>query len=201
MPEIIRPVDLEEDRPVLTELLSRNLGPNAAGPRFDWLYLQNPHGSARAWVAIEESSGRITGAAALFPRKLSIGGTPQLGYVLGDFCIDRRYRSLGLALKLQRASLEHVRSTSSALGCDFPSERMMAIYRRLQVAPTGELVRWAKPLRGERMIRKLVNSARWTEKLATPVNKLLEWKDRKFRSNWGRLIAEHRGECGEEFTE
>src|SRR5215470_1770022 len=114
----IRPVDLRVDHAPLTDLLSRNLGRSAVGPRFEWLYFGNPHGSAHAWVAIDESTGRITGAAAAFPRRLSIGGNLQVGYVLGDFCIDQQYRCLGLAVKLQRACLEQIDSASS-IGYDF----------------------------------------------------------------------------------
>jgi hypothetical protein len=188
------------DRRFFTDLLSRNLGPNAAGPRFDWLYLQNPHGLACAWVAIEEVTGQMTGAAAVFPRKFSLGGTPQPGYVLGDFCIDPRCRSLGLALKLQRTSLDHLRSTASFVTCDFPSDRMMAIYQRLQIDSMGQLVRWAKPLRGGRTISKFVKSARWAGRLATLGDKILKWRDMKPPSNGGWSVEEHQGECGEEFT-
>jgi GNAT superfamily N-acetyltransferase len=200
MPVNIRLADLEVDRPLFTVLLSRNLSPSAGGARFDWLYLQNPHGLARAWVAIEENTGKGIGAAAAFPRKLCIEGSICLGYVLGDFCIDPQYRSLGLALQLQRACLEHVGSTSSTLGYDFPSNQMMAIYRRMQIVPTGQMARWSKPLRAERKIGKLVKSVRLARTLAVPINKFLEWKDITSVSNRGWSIAEHQGDCTEEFT-
>lgn len=197
----IRPAELDVDRPLITDLLTRNLSPNAGGPRFDWLYLQNPHGSARAWVVIEESTGKGIGAAAAFPRRLSIDGSTCLGYVLGDFCIDQQYRSLGLALQLQRACVQHIGATSCTLGYDFPSDRMMAIYRRMQIAPRDQMVRWSKPLRVDRKLRELVKSVRLAGNLAVPINKLLAWKDHAFMSNCGWSIAEHKGDCDEEFTE
>lgn len=196
----IRPVDLIVDRGLLTDLLSRNLGPSAAGPRFEWLYFGNPHGSAQAWVAIEESTGHVTGAAAAFPRKLSVGGTRQVGYVLGDFCIDQQYRCLGLAAKLQRACLEHIGAMPS-ISYDFPSDPMMAVYRRLQINPIGQLMRWSKPLRAERTMGKLVGSGRLATTVAAPINRLLKWKDGVSLSNCGWSVAEHCDECGEEFTE
>jgi hypothetical protein len=196
----IRAADLERDRPVFTALLSRNLSPDAGGPRFDWLYLRNPHGSARAWLAIEEGTGNSIGAATAFPRKLCLGGSVRLGYVLGDFCIDQQYRSLGLALRLQRACLDHVGSTSSTLAYDFPSERMMAIYRRMRIAPMARMVRWCKPLRAERRIGKFVRSERLARNLAAPINKLLEWRDTPSTSNHEWSIVEHTGACADEFT-
>ena len=200
MPVNIRPADLEVDRPLFTDLLSRNLGLNAGGPRFDWLYLQNPHGSARAWIAIEESSGRAIGAAAAFPRKLCMGRSIHLGHVLGDFCIDPQYRSLGLAVRLQRACLEYVYRTSAGLGYDFPSDRMMAIYRRMRIVPKGHMVRWSKPLRADRRMHELFKSPGLARNLATPINKLLEWRDIASESNREWTIAEHEGDCDDEFT-
>ena len=197
----IRPAELDVDRRLITDLLSRNLSPNAGGPRFDWLYLQNPHGCARAWVVIEENTGKGIGAAAAFPRKLCVDGSTCLGYVLGDFCIDQQYRSLGLALQLQRACVQHVDSTSCALSYDFPSDRMMAIYRRMQIAPWDQMVRWSKPLRVDRKLGELVKSVRLVRNLAVPINKFLEWKDQRFVANCEWSIAEHKGDCDEEFTE
>jgi hypothetical protein len=131
---------------------------------------------------------------------LNIGGTPRVGYALGDFCIDQKYRCLGLAVKLQRTCLEHVGSAIS-IAYDFPSDRMMAVYRRMQINPIGQMMRWCKPLRAERAVGKLVRSARLATTLAAPINGVLKWKDVVFLSNCDWSIAEHHGECGEEFTE
>ena len=72
MPERIRTADLIADQTILTDLLSHNLSPDAGGRRFEWLYLENPHGLARAWVATEEGTRRGLGAAAAFPRRLPL---------------------------------------------------------------------------------------------------------------------------------
>jgi hypothetical protein len=201
MPHSVRPVDLEVDYQLFIDLLSRNLGPSAAEvQRFDWLYRGNPCGPARAWIAIEEGSGRGMGAAAAFPRKLCIGRSIYPGYVLGDFCIDHQYRSLGLALQLQRACLEQFGSPCSFPSYDFPSDQMMAVYRRMQIAPAGHMVRWSKPLRVERKMGELVKPPALAKVLAAPINKLLAWRDIATASDGGWMIAQHRGECGEEFT-
>jgi GNAT superfamily N-acetyltransferase len=200
MPDRIRTADPVSDRALLTDLLSHNLGPDAGGRRFGWLYLENPHGPARAWVATEEGNGRGLGAAAAFPRRLLVRESVRLGYVLGDFCIDQHHRSLGLALQLQRACLEQIGSTSLLLAYDFPSERMMSIYRRMQVSPAGQLVRWAKPLRTHRKIGNLVRSPVLTGLLAAPFNELLKWKDSAFFPSSGWKIVHHEGICKEEFT-
>jgi hypothetical protein len=200
MPNSIRPADLAVDRQLLTELLCQNLSPSAGGQRFDWLYLGNPHGSGRAWIAIDQNTGKSVGVAAAFPRRLSIDGSSRTGYVLGDFCIDQKYRSLGLAVQLQRTCLEQISSDCSTLSYDFPSDRMMAIYRRMQIGAMDQVVRWSKPLKADRKIRELVKSSILAKTLAAPFNKMLEWKDTLSVSENAWTIVEHRGDCSEEFT-
>lgn len=200
MPDRIRTADPEADRALLTDLLAQNLGAAAVDRRYEWLYLENPNGQARVWVATDDSTGHGLGVAAAFPRALLIGGAIRQGYVLGDFCIDQHYRSLGLALQLQRACLEQLVSASSVLAYDFPSDRMMAIYRRMQIPPVGETTRWAKPLRANRKIGDLVGSSALAGLLAAPVNELLEWKDSGSLSNGGWTVVDHDGICKEEFT-
>src|SRR5271167_4925731 len=168
MPTKVRPADLQKDRSLLTDLLSRFLNPDAGGSRFTWLYEDNPHGPAQAWIAIEEGTGKGVGAAAAFPRRLRVDETVRPGYVLGDFCIDANYRSLGLALQLQRACLNHIGAASGTLGYDFPSERMMAVYHRMQIAPFCRMVRWAKLLRADRKFAGVVKSPTLARILTAP---------------------------------
>jgi GNAT superfamily N-acetyltransferase len=197
----VRQVDFREDRKLLTQILSEFLTPEASGPRFAWLYEKNPHGPARAWVAIEKDTGKGLAAAATFPRRLWVDGTVQRCCVLGDFCVDPQYRSLGLALQMQRACLEYVNSASCVFGYDFPSAQMMAIYQRLQIAPASEMVRWAKPLRAERKLGEMLKYPVLTRGLSLVLNTLLEWRDAATsvpRNGW--IISEQGGEYGEEFT-
>lgn len=200
MPERIRTADPGAERALLTDLLSQNLGSATGARRYEWLYLENPHGPARAWIATEPGTGRGVGAAAAFPRTVFVNGSIRQSYVLGDFCIDQHHRSLGLALQLQRACLAEIAATPLSLTYDFPSDRMMAIYRRMHISPVGEIVRWAKPLRANRKIGNLVGSSAIAGLLAAPVNELLEWKDSASLPNGGWTIVDHDGTCKEEFT-
>jgi hypothetical protein len=197
----IRPASLDLDRTRLTGLLSRNLGISAVGPRFDWLYLQAPYGPARVWVAVEDETEQTVGMASAFPRTLCLNGSSCRGYVLGDFCIDVEHRSLGLAVRLQKACSERPGSTSLTPHYDFPSDRMMAVYERMKVAPIGQMVRWSKALRLERKIGEVVRSKKLARHLASPMNKILNWKDSMPGSDVRWLIAEHQGDCADEFTQ
>jgi len=143
----IRPADLESDRAALLELFQRQLRAQMGTARYDWLYCEGPHGKARAWVAIEDSTGRIVGAGAAFPRRMYFDGSINNGFVLGDFCIEEKYRSLGPSLMLQKACLSAIDEGPFRFVYDFPSASMMAVYRRLGVPSSGSLIRWARPLR------------------------------------------------------
>lgn len=128
-------------------------------------------------------------------------GVEKSGWVLGDFCIAENYRSLGPALQLQKATLEQIKESKEADFCyDFPSRGLMAIYRRLGIRATGQMVRLAKPLRLERKLEQLSGSKTLARSAGWLGNALLEVSDASLvrNSRWDLVI--HEGECGDEFT-
>jgi len=194
----IRRAVLESDRAEMTELFRRYLSPQADSRRFDWLYRGGPHGVARAWVACESATGAMVGAAAAFPRKMYFGGVERTGWVLGDFCLEQSYRSLGPALQLQRACLDAAGEAPSGFCYDFPSSRMMAVYNRLGISQSGTLVRWAKPLRLERHLQPRLRSRPLARALSAIGNAVLAYQGRSGDAHCCEL-ALHSGLCGEEF--
>jgi hypothetical protein len=196
----IRRADLEADRSVLMDLLQRNLNASLGAERFDWLYLESPHGKALAWLALDEKSGQVIGAAAAFPRRMCVEGSVHLGYVLGDFSIEPPFRTLAVALQLQRRCLEELDSLGSALTYDFPSDRMMSIYKRMGIPASGRYTRWAKPLRADRQIGNIVKQSGLTKWLSAPVNRLMEWTDPRSDSTRCKIRLQVE-DCGEEFTQ
>ena len=105
----IRQAELEQDRQSIFNTLVRYLSPNLSEQRFDWLYERNPERKAIVWLAVDKNTQEVVGSAAAFPRAMVLGGEREMGWVLGDFCIDSHYRSLGPALQLQRACLTGVK--------------------------------------------------------------------------------------------
>src|SRR5262245_50888305 len=100
----VRPASLDDDAAFMVTAVQRHLNPAADLDRYRWLYLANPDGEARAWVA-EDGAGRPVGMAAAFPRRMHMSGREGLGWILGDFCVDDEYRTLGPAVQLQRACM------------------------------------------------------------------------------------------------
>src|SRR5581483_3508567 len=78
--------------------------------RYDWLYRDNPHGSALTWLAIESDSNEAVGCTSIFPRRVRVSGRERLGSIGGDCYIEPRVRRKGLATRLHVASFDGMRA-------------------------------------------------------------------------------------------
>jgi Acetyltransferase (GNAT) domain len=182
----------------LIGLFGRHLPVQSNEKRFDWLYRQNPYGQARAWIAIDPEKEKIVGAAAAFPKSFYFQGTAKLGLVLGDFCLDEQYRSIGPALQLQRACLQALAAPYDFC-YDFPSATMMAIYKRMGIPQTSSFVRWTKALRVDSKLQSIVGSKFVARTVGVMANALIAshgWKGTRDACQ----VEVHQGPCGEEFT-
>lgn len=200
MSVVVHEADLRADREQLIALLSECLSPTADARRFDWLYLQNPYGKARVWIARDTATERAIGASALFPRGMKADGRKINACIFGDFCIHRDYRTLGPALLLQRATIAGMNAAGFEFAYDLPSVSMLGVYRRLNIAPAESLVRMAKPLRANRKVSERVKSPSVARAASAAANLLLATRDSLRRSSSGAEIAEFTGRFGAEFT-
>ncbi len=195
----VRPADLHRDRDVIIPFLRENLTDQSDAARYDWLYLQNPLGPARAWIAVNDGSESIVGIAGAFPRTMFVNGAGSRGYVLGDFCISPDCRSLGPALSLQRACLNAL-GQEKALWFDFPSGRMVAIYRRLGVGTGASISRYVKLMRVNEKIRERVPYAGLASGISAVGNLALRLQAWRPSPAVDLEAALHEADFGEEFT-
>ena len=196
---IIREADLELDRGLLIDVLSRDLSPLINAPRYDWLYLRNPYGKARAWIATDSCNNTIVGVAGAFSRRMYVNSREELAWVLGDFCINERYRSLGPALQLQRACLENFQYADATFCYDFPSQSMMAVYKRLHISPGFSMSRLALPLRVDRKVRERVSQP-LAYCLSGLGNMFLNFYNLRVKVSKAVTIELQNGHYGEEFS-
>jgi GNAT superfamily N-acetyltransferase len=194
----IRPGDLESERDAAVTLLARNVSPAYDGRRFDWLYRDNSAGRGRLWMAEDGSTGALVGVAGALPRWVSIDGDDVRAWVLADFCVDDRHRTLGPATQLQRACFDDLAADGAAICYDFPSRAMEAVYRRLGVATGGRIRRLVRPLRSYRKLREQLGSAVLARPLSALADAALAWGVAASRH---LPIALHEDRCGDEFTE
>jgi len=196
----VRQASLDADRDTIIEFLRRYLTPLSDEARFAWLYLNNPHGLANVWIAMQSDQAMPIGMAAAFPRRTLIQGRQIPGWVLGDFCISDEHRSLGPALQLQRACLAGVDSGAVGFCYDFPSAGMMAVNRRLRIPETGAMVRFAKPLRVDRKVREFVKTPFIGRGVSAVGNLWLRMVDTAFPPSCNLDFSLQQHPCGEEFT-
>lgn len=152
------------------------------------------------WVAVDDKKGGIVGAAAAFPRRMYFGGKERHGFVLGDFCMDEGYRTLGPSVQMQRVCMDAIKEGPQDFLYDFPSAAMTAVYSRLGIRARFQLVRWAKPVRAEKKIELLAKSKLAAQVLSPVVDLALMRRGWKGNASSCRLEL-LQGLCGEEFTE
>jgi len=201
MSHVLRVGELKTEAAALLSLLQTNLSPFIDGGRMDWLYRLGPHGEAKVWVAVEESTGRLVGAASVFPRKLYLNGELVNGFVLGDFCVAKEHRSMGLALRLQRKCLEYVQDGRFAAGYDLPSKSMLAIYQRIGMKAEGSMVRMVKLLRADEKIAARVSFGPAAKVMSGAVNSVLALGKFALRLRTSAELKLQQGKCQKEFTE
>jgi hypothetical protein len=196
----VRECDLAKDGEAVIQFLSTHLSPQADASRFEWLYLKNPAGRARAWISTLPESHEIVGVAAAFPRRMRFDGKLVQGWVLGDFCIHPNHRSLGPALTLQRQCLAGLARSGADVIYDFPSEGMLGVYKRLRMDSGDSMSRFAKPLRLDRRISEWVPISFLVPCLSIPCNLGLRIWDARWRKNNKIAVEFQTVPCGEEFT-
>ena len=140
------------------------------------------------------------GSQAPFPKRLRAGREEETAWVLGDSCIDKRRRSLGPALQLLRAPREDIEAGAVGVGYDSPSATMMAVYRRLKVEPTLKMTRFAKPLKVDRKVDRIVRGRFARSPLSRNGNMILAMPDRAVKEAPGIGISINTGDFNDEFS-
>jgi hypothetical protein len=195
----VRPVDLETDREELLAILETNLPQMAHRKRFDWLYRGAPAGRARSWFVRDEAARRTIGVASVFPRAVWIDGESRRCGQVGDFAVEREYRTLGPAVMLQRATFEPVDAGELAFCYDCPPDgRGMAPFVRLQMPPTLQTARYAMLLRADRQLSRRLGSFPGARLVALAANAFLALRGRSRAAGCDISVLD--GRFGDEFT-
>ena len=196
----VRPADVTADHTILLDILTRHLNRLTDDRRLNWLYLNGSSGPAQACLSFDAARDIVCGAAAAFPRRFHFGTDEVSAWVLGDFCLDPQYRSLGPALQLQRACLNVLDTNEGTFCYDFPSASMVAVYKRLGYDVTGEMLRLAKPLRVDRKVKEMIQSPSVQRLVSSGGNGFLKLARARIKTDDTLEVAIQQGPCGEEFT-
>jgi len=185
---VIREADLIEDQNLLVRTLNQNRARVTDGRRYRWLYLDNPFGKAKAWIAVDDRNGAIAGFTAVFPRLMNVDGKEMLCWNCGDFSINQSYRTLGVAVQLRSAATRIVNEGQVPFLYAHPNDRMKIVHLRAGHKVIGQMVRFAMPLRIDRCLPPLpgmssVSSAlAWTSNTLRSISKQSRCSMQSFRA-------------------
>ena len=169
--------DIKKNLDVVVSLFNRNRKHQVGRERFQWLYLRNPGGEARAWFVRDERTKEYVAFTSVLPRLVKVGNTDVACWNCCDFSVDIEYRTLGIALKLRRKAKECVDSGEIQALYAHPNDRMQIIHEKVGHRKIGEMIRLAKPLRSERHINRLIKNQLLSRLLSSNVDRLLAIKD------------------------
>ena len=92
----IQPADIVADAGLLVESLRTHLTARSDMQRHAWLYRQNPHGQALAWIARDTTKQLVVGSGAIIPRRMWYQGAPQMACVMARMWASLKVPSKGL---------------------------------------------------------------------------------------------------------
>ncbi|MFQ5736280.1 MAG: GNAT family N-acetyltransferase [Thermodesulfobacteriota bacterium] len=153
---IIEKADLVRQKGEILALLQRNLE-GISDARFDWNYLKAP---AICWVARLGSTGEIVGSCAIFLRDITVNGTPAKAGIAGDFAVDKKHRTFGPAIAMQKSLLASLGDEGVDIVYSIPNESSGPLLARLGYREIGKYHRYVKLLKAEyRENRNILPSA------------------------------------------
>lgn len=154
-------LDPGSGRRQLVALWQRNWLAPPPEMRWDWLYRM---GSGRGFLLHDAADGCV-GACGLMPRTMRIGGADMSAGVAADLSVDQSHRSVGPALKLERALARAADESGLRLIYAFPNRRSEPVFKRIGYRKLGAFERWSLPLRSERYVHTVL-PAPWLARAA-----------------------------------
>ena len=122
--------------------------------RFTWIYENNPYRTPKTWLLRYNRTGELVGAASLIPRRMYVDGEPAKGGIAADLVLDKKHRTLGPAIMLERAVVEECEKGEVDLIYGFSPPAASAPQLKAGFRSIGKLVRMVRPLRTKPIIEK-----------------------------------------------
>ncbi|MCG8010170.1 MAG: hypothetical protein JAY64_00500 [Candidatus Thiodiazotropha weberae] len=183
---------LKEDANRIIELLNNNIGMKSKD-RFDWMYINNKMGSPHVILAIDEDSHNTIGMVSLFP--LTINNFKNI-WLAGDYFVKKEFRSLFVAMGLQKYLLVFVRNIKGTI-ITFPNSKSEPIIKRVGYDKLYESQRYVKLINYNKHVTQLTNKP--LSKIITPIiNVYFRIRSCEFLS---RNIREHTANLSDFFDD
>lgn len=153
----VRDVDIHAQKDLLLKILKLNRKKDdyPFEKRYDWLYFDNPYGKAKAWIIWDDKNNYPAGFTAVYPRKMLVKGKEYLCWNCGDFSIEKKYRTLGIALKLRKEAKKYIDQKKVPFLYAHPNNKMVHIHLRSGHNRIAYMKRYAFPLRLSKQLKKI----------------------------------------------
>ncbi len=174
----VKEADLERDKQIMISLLEKNRTRDDTdySKRYDWIYLNNPFGKATAWIIWDDARNIPVGFTGAFPRPVFVHGREFVTWNCGDFSIDKKYRTLGVAVKLRKEAKIAVDSGKIPFLYAHPNKRMEVIHLRVGHKKISQMVRYALPLKIDRYLKEKLSPTWLASMLALPVDMVQKYR-------------------------
>lgn len=147
------PDDRAQALAILREYFSSTPGNPDADVRYEWLYLKNPSGAARTYVACAKDTGVAVGITSLFPRTVQVDGVRAIGAIGGDGYVTPAFRRRGIVTVLhKRAHAEMNDGLSFMFGPPEPNNLRALLQSGASIV--GGVRRFVRPLKTRGVARR-----------------------------------------------
>lgn len=164
----VEKADPERDGREILAVLNRN-HLRTTEERLRW----NQQGGAQWWLVRTTDSLEVVGICGLFPRRFRIAGAVYRTAIIGDWAVDKAYRTGGPVTRLTSTLSSHMRDIGCVLFYAVPNEKKELAFRKLGSHKVGEIRKYVKVLRTEYR-RGVFLPPQWLMRsLAKPLDRLL----------------------------
>jgi len=147
---------------------------NWSNARYHWLYRDNISGDAMCWAFKNEESGTVIGSTAIFPRSFRVDGDVVTAGITGDFGVKKKYRTLGPAIALQKATISSCDDGTFDFLYGVTNHLSAPVQKRAGFTIIGETVRLTKIFRSFKHIERKVKNKLLAKCLSIPIDFMIK---------------------------
>ncbi|MCK4825167.1 hypothetical protein KA005_55980, partial [bacterium] len=186
-------VSSEKDIAQAVSVWERNLPLSAANwmEKYNWFYESNPFRKGKLWLLKLEGSEKAVGVGGIGYRRFNVNGKSLIGAIGVDFAVEKEYRTLGPALKLQKTIMESAQKDSDFL-YSFPAKQAEAVLKYFKYHKLGEFTRLVKVLKSYDYLERMIKPRFLARALSIPADLLLQLRSMKSLRATGNVFHSDR---------
>ena len=146
--------------------------------KYNWFYKNNPYRKGKLWLLKLEGAEKTIGVGGVGYRRFNVNGKSLIGAMGVDFAVEKEYRTLGPALKLQKTIMESSKKNADFI-YGFPAEQAEAVLKYFKFHKLGEFTRLVKVLKSGDYLERVINPRSLARTLSIPADLFLRLRSIK----------------------